>query len=769
MEFNEKRGQNRERARVGQPTDIFGPEASEDAELNGPMYPADLTSRFSDTLGFVDMSEILGVIWRNKLRIASTALLGGAATYALVSQISPTYTSRAQLVMDPRYSVMANNPNAVQSLTLSNSVIASEMSILRSNLLLDRVVNTLNLRAVPEYNPILAMQGAGDGTLPVASEVGGGALGYDVGGQPANPGLASPDQTSLIRRLQSNLGISQDGISYVINITATAQDPILAAAIANTTASAYLDRQAEVNRSAIEGATNWLDERVEGLRAQVSAAEGAVETYKAQNLTLEGGSADTFSQQIIALTGQVAQTRARRVTAEVRYEQVREILDREGVAAAAAVAQSPLINTLREQRAQLQRVNADLANVYDVNDPRMARARADLSSLDGEIATETRRQVEGLRSEAEVAAREVASLEESLRQMQGRALELSQSTIQLRQLEREAEAVRGVYEGLLGRLQENRAIEEVQSVDAQIITRADPSPRPSAPRKGPMTALGVVLGGMIGMGWVFLRELRTPRYRTAQQLSQDTGLTVLTTLPRLRAKGAARRLMELVQSPHSPYAEHVRRLRNDLSRQCEQKGQKSVTLTSALAGEGKTTTTLALARMAGLSGKRVIVIDADLRNPSLGFMLPGAPKADLAAVLTGAAQVKDAIVTDIALEGSPAGFDVLPTREPSAAVADKLSQPVFLGMLRELERDYDLVLIDSPPVLNVSDAGVISGVAGLTVLVVHADKTPAKAVREAMEYLRTHSGGSAGRETSRLAGAVLTMQHPRFASAYGRT
>lgn len=744
--------------------------------MNNPIHSGSISRHVSDDAGFIDMSEILGIVWRKKLRIFLGMLLGGAVAYTLVSRIEPTYTATSQVILDPRYSFMADMTSSIPSLTLSDSVVSSETSILRSNLLLARVVETLNLQAVPEYNPGLVPSDTTEtfgvtsifGSAPSLEGSNETLLDYPVTNS-LTPGSASdPLQAAIIRQLQGNLSVVKEGISYVISITAASKDPDLAAAIANTIADAYIERQAEMSRSAMEGTTNWLDDRVGDLGAQVATAENAVEAYKAENLSLEGGSNESFSQQIVDLIGGLAEARARQVSAQARYEQINDILEARGVAAAAAVSQSPLIDTLRAQRADLQRQNADLANIYDASDPRMGRARADLLSLDHEIAAETRRQVDRLRSDAEVVSREVASLEDSLQQMETRSLELAKSGIQLRQLEREATATRDVYESMLGRLRETKAIEEVKVSDAQIIARASPPVAPSAPSKGLLTALGVMLGGAVIIGFVFLRELRSPRYRTTRELSADTGLPVLTALPRIGSKDPARRLANLILNPQSDYAERIRRLRNELLRQCEKKGVKSIMLTSALSGEGKTTTVLALAHVASLMSKRVIVIDADLRRPSLGSLISVPREFDLAAVLAGEAKVKDAIVENAVVRNMPLGFDILPTWKPNYSAAELLSQPCFREMLHELERDYDLVLIDAPPTLSVSDASVISAIAGLTVIVARAERTPAAAVREAVMHLRSNTATSE-RGSGRIAGAVLTMQNRHLATEFGKS
>lgn len=718
--------------------------------MNGPLHQTRIMAQESEA-DLIDIGALLGSLWRAKVPLALAGLLAGAATYALVSRVEPTYRAQAQVMLDPRQQLMINDENLIPQLTLSESVMASQVAVLRSNLLVERVAQDLDLAARPEFNPALVPPSL----LSNAKAWIKGSLGLGQGREaPADPAKTeSIRAAAVVRELQNRIGVAQDGISYVISISASSTDPELAAAIANTTANAFIAQQIEQRTAATEGATRWLDQRVTDLRAQVEAAEAAIAEFKANKLVLEGSTQEAASQQLLNLATQVSEARARQAATSARYDQARTLSEAGDLNAVASVADSAVIATLRTQRAELQRTIRQLSELYEPSDPRLTRARAELASLDDQILTETGSYIEGLRGAAEISAVELKNLEDNLLALEARILDLSQSAIELRQLEREADAVRDVYESLLARLKETRAIEEINVADARIVSRAEIPANPSAPRPGMLGALGAVLGVVAAAGFVLGRELWRRLYRSPAELEAATGLPVLAELPKLRGK-PEQILAGLVANPQSSFAERVRDLRSALDLSAGGKAHKVVMLTSARPSEGKSTAVLALARITSLAGKKVIVVDADLRRPALNAVARPAPQGDLASILLGGGDWRQAVVR---AEG--AGFDILPTAAANARAADALALPAFDRLIDSLRTEYDLVLIDTPPVLAISDARTIAAKADMTLLVLRPDRTTAEAIRQALANLG-HGPRSDRYAASRpqIAGFVLTMQ-----------
>lgn len=723
--------------------------------MNGPLYQA---RPLAGDPEIVDLGAIFGVLWRAKVPLALAALLSGAAAYALASRITPSWEATAQVMLDPRQRVAIDNAGLVPELTLSDSMMASEVAVMRSNLLLERVAAELDLAAAPEFNPALAAPSPVDTARSwIRDRLGLAAAPAEVAPEgsvesSAQDAGADATRAAVLGALQRRLDIEQDGASYVISVEATAKDPALAASIANATANAFIDQGLEQRVAATDRATGWLDQRVADLRGQVEAAEAAIARFKSGNLVLEGSSQEAASRQLLDLATQVSDARARHAAASARYEQARAASETGDGEALASLATSPLIVALRGQRAEQQRAAGQLADVYGSNDARVARARADLADLDGQIAAETASYVAGLKNAAEIAAVELSNLEASLLAMEARLLELSNSSIELRQLEREADAVRDVYESLLARLKETRAIEETSIPDARLIARADVPTEPASPNVKLLAALGAIGGLGAATGFAFLRDMRRRVYRSSGELEAATGLPVLAELPRLRGR-KDERLPALLAAPHSRFAERMRDLRSALSLRPGRDARKVVMLTSAQPGEGKSTVAAALAQVASLAGRRTILVDGDLRRPSLAAIAPPAPQSDLASVLLAGTEWRDAVV-----RRAPCGFDVLPNAGPNAKAADALALPAFARLIEALKAEYDLVVIDTPPVLAVSDARTIAAFADSVLLVVRADRTPVEAVGQALASLGHGRRDLYDAPRARVAGFVMTMQ-----------
>lgn len=717
--------------------------------MSGFFHQAKATTQEGET-STIDIGALLSVLWRAKFSVAMVGLLAGAATYALTSWVEPTYRTMTQVMLDPRQQLMINDQSVIPQLTLSEAVMASEVAVLRSNILLERVAQELGLAARPEFNSAL---------LPpsVLSRLKDWIKGLlDLGpvpDEPLDPARAQAARdAAVVRELQDRIGVSQDGLSYVISISASSTDPELAAAIANTTASAFIAQQIEQRVSSTTQATMWLDQRVVDLRAQVEAAEATIAAFKSKNLVLEGSSQEAASQQLLDLASQVSDARARNAAASARYDQARALIEAGDLGAVASVAESPVISALRAQRSELQRTIRQYSELYEARDARLTRAQAELAGLDAQILAETDTYVDSLRGAAEISAVEVRNLQDNLLDLEGRILDLSKSAIELRQLERESDAVRDVYESLLARLKETRAAEEINVADARVVARAEIPANPSAPRPGMLGALGAALGGVAAAGLVISRELWRRLYRSPAEIEAATGLPVLAELPRMRGR-PEKILAGLVACPQTPFAERVRDLRSALDLRSGGREHKVVMLTSAMPAEGKSTVALALARIASLAGKKVIIVDADLRRPSLAVIARPAPGADLAAILLSGVDWRQAVV-----RAEAAGFDLLPTATANAKVADALALPAFARMIASLRAEYDLVLVDTPPVLAISDARIIAAHADMTLMVLRPDATGAEAIQKSLANLGHGSRGDYEAPRPQIAGFVLTMQ-----------
>lgn len=669
----------------------------------------------------VDLRALLRGFWRRKWAILAAMLLAGVATWLVVDRIPPVYSASAKVMLDPRKAQIVTTGEVVGDLTPSEQIVNGEVAVLRSNLLLGDVVDRLGPDRLAAIDPALAPPSISDRLRSV--------LGL-TGGKTATPPDPAARRERLIRAAAQALTIYGESNSYVITIRAETGDPLLSSALANTVAERYIAQQLDARRAAVGQATEWLEQRLAALKSQVETAEAAVAGYRARSLVQDGGTLENVSQQLSDLNTQLVSAQAARVEAAARLTQLDRVMEEGGPDRAARILASPVLDTLTARAMELRQQDTVWARSYDATHPRRAEIARELAEIDADRAREVDRIQEQRRSDLEIARLREASLQQSISTTEGKVMSISQNTLGLRQLEREAAAARQTYEALLARVTDTRTQKELQQPDAKLIERAVVPGAPSAPKVKLLVAMAVFAAGGLAASAALFGELTATTFRGTAELESETGLPVLAALPRQSWRNPRQGLAALRGDPYSPYAEGVRQLRTALLMRDGREGSHSVLLLSSAPGEGKTTLTLALAEMAVMAGKSVIVVDCDLRRSTIHKMFGWSMEHDFADFIQGQATLADAI-------HSPAdtGFDVLCARGPRADAAEELSLSWLRPVMDELTRVYDLVLVDAPALLAVSDGLIVAQAVDTRLYVVAAGETPRDAVQRGLAQL----------------------------------
>ncbi|MFP6625066.1 MAG: polysaccharide biosynthesis tyrosine autokinase, partial [Myxococcota bacterium] len=552
-----------------------------------------------------------------------------------------------------------------------------------------------------------------------------------------------------------DLAVSQVGRrSFVITISFTAENPRTASRVANTLADFYLVEQLEAKFEATKRATDWLNERLGALRERLEASEKLVEAYRSEHGLVAAAGMTVDEQQLSEINAQLILGRAHLAEKRARFRHVSELLESgAGVESLAEVLASEVVRDLRQQQAQLAREQAELASRYGDRHPRMIKIRAQSRDLGLQIESEVKRIVTNLEHEVAVASSRSRSLQSSLEQLQGRRSTEQVARIRLREFERESEANRALYESFLGRFKETSEQSGIAEADARIISRAAVPVDPSYPRKGLFAILGLLLSVGVGLAAVVVLERLDNGFRTGAQLEETLGLPHLASVPELSVRD---RTVEgetlgleayVLAKPLSAYVESLRSLRSALLLSNVDDPPRVVVLTSALPSEGKTTMTLSLGRVAARADMRTIVIDADLRHPSVAKALGLEPEVGLVELLAGQASLDEVLILDEA-----SGMYVLPVVSGSAGAnpPDLLGSASMRALLEKLKSEFALVLIDSAPVLVVSDTRVLGQACDKLVFIAQWEKTPRGAAEEAVQVLRQFEVDVAGVVFSRL-------------------
>lgn len=669
-----------------------------------------------------DIGDLPGMLWRRKWIIVITVVLGVLAARAFIGRLTPVYSASAQLMIAPEPPVLDVQAIAA-ALRGDAESTASEVFVLRSRDLAQRVVTTLGLMSDPEFNSTLIPP-----SPPWWQRLFGGA----APSEPTRVLSAEQERNLVTGRLLATLEAVPMGRSRVIAMTAHASTPDKAALIANTVIEQYLAAQVDGKRGTTDRARDWLATRTAELEADVRSREAQVEAFRSRTGLLRGASAPRLSdEEASALAGQLVQARAERAAAQARLGEIDKLLRSGNPTAAGDVLDYPLVRSLREQQATVRQQIAEMGEHYGPQHPRMVNAQAQLADADKAIAGEVAKVVSTLRNDLAVARARESTIEASLDALKARVGTRSTSEVQLQALERDAETSRKLLETFLARTKEATAQSTHAVADARMISRATPPLGPSFPNATLLELIAGAAALLVGVTLALLREGMDHTVRTRAGLARVLNTPVLASLPLLRGRWMGRQppARWVLRAPQSEYAEALRRMYLQLVLTTRSPPQVLL-FTSPLPGEGKTSTLLALGRLLAATGRKVVAVDLNLRKPTLhqaaGLSAPVGLGEWLRANDGRAPPCYPDPLSDLQL--LPAGR--LHVDAGMAMASGRLE--VLLAGLR---KEFDVVLLDSSPVLAVVDAQVLAGLVDDVVLLVRADRTSRASAAEAFALL----------------------------------
>ena len=713
--------------------------------------------------------ELLARLWLHKRLIFTTIFLGTLAAAIAVSQVTPLYSASTKVIIGiPKVSV-PGIAEILRGLRIGRPAVESEKEVLTSQTLIAKVVDRLNLVSEAEFNPELrppslslnSLIGSIDPWMLVPADWRTAVLGTAKSPPPppSREEIEQEARRTVRDGVQSVVSVEIVGRSRVLEVTATSEDPELAAAIANTLSELYLVDQLEAKFEATRRAADWLNERVAELRGQVEASERAVEDYRRRHGLIQGKDTTVTEQQITEINTQLILARTKTAEAGARLRQIRSLVRSEdGVDSAAEVLASPLIQRLRERETDVARRAAEMATEYGARHPKMINIRAELADVRSKIEAEVRKIVRGLRNELEVAQTRERTLERNLEILKVEATKGGAAQGQLRVLEREAAANRALFDTLLARYKEAGQQEGIQHADARIISRAEVPRSPSSPRTTLIVGVALAVSAFLGVLLVFLLEILDRGFRSSEQIEEMTGVGTLSLIPMLTKRRRKRLPFDryVIERPASSFAEALRTLHTGVLLSSADAESKSVLISSSLPSEGKTTISIALASLVARSGRTVLLVDADLRRGQVAETLDLRRGPGLIEILS----TPDASLEDVIQRDPDSGLHVLTAGVRSASSStDLLGTAPMAELMSALRHAYDLIVIDSPPVHLVSDARILSTMADRTVYVVRWEKSRRDIVRLGLRQLM-----EAGAD---VAGVALNMVNVRKNARYG--
>ncbi len=726
---------------------------------------------FRDDDDLIDLRLVFSRVWHGKWIIFICVLFAGAFGYLTASQYLPTYGATAKVMFAAPENEIIDLGGRTPTPTARNG-LQDQIEVLRSSNLAGKVVDDLGLERNPEFNPTLRtveprLIDRARGLVAVPEWAREALRDFGLMSPPPPPRpepdpeeLAQLERRIVVQNVLSSLSVRPVPDSRVIEIGVASQNPRTAASVANSFAEQYITDQLDARLEATRAATDWLSGRVEELQMRLQVAEEAVENARA-SLSFEAGqSLEITQQQLQALNATLSVVRNETRIAEAVYGRLRAALDNEAeYGAIPEFRTSPVISEFRTRQAELLSQRASLLQSVDEQHPSVTRVDRVLDEASRNMRNEAQQIVEAARLEWESQRQEEADIEADVRALETLALDQSRDQVTVRQLEREAEASRILYENFLARLQETAEQQRFEEPDSRILTRAEAPFSPLMQRQNRTLMVSLIAGALAGLGIIFLLDRLNNTFRSAPQLEQMTGETVLGMLP-IIGRGLRRKavLQRFRDKPKSSLAEAVRSLRTSILFSNVDKPPKVVMFTSSVPREGKSTTAMLVAMTSRQMGRSAVIVDCDLRLPALADLVGGINEGPgLLSAINGNATLDEAIHKD-----NDSGLHVLMTKpsEPRSNVnaADILSSARFDELIEELKEAYDLVILDTPPTLAVADPRILASHADVVVYVVRWDDTPRDAVQEGLNELR--------KLNAPVGGIVLSMVNEAKAARY---
>jgi capsular exopolysaccharide synthesis family protein len=695
-------------------------------------------STFEDSYNEVPIDQTFHTLWLKKHIVIRVTLLITLIASFIIFQLVPQYTASTQLLLGIHTAKVVNIEEVISGSLSGDSAVVGEIEVIKSRDLARAVIKKLNLQQYQEFNQELKPPSLSSNITNFfeSSEL------LQSMGVIKKDNLSDEDKqqrlyTRMIDIFLTKLKVEQVKKSQVVTITYTSESANLAAKIANEIADQYIIGQMQAKFDATKKATDWLNDQLADLKIKVEAADHAVEEYRKTYGLLEVGKDQGLSQQQLSeINSQLILARSQTAQALAKYNQVSTLLtngSERDIDSVSEVLNSLLIQNLRQQEAEVQRQYSEMLVEYGEKHPRMIQMQAKLLDINNKIKGEIKKIAAGLRNSLEVARSNESSLSSSLKQIETKSGFNSQHEVQLRALEREANANRTLFENFLSRFKETTTTQGIEQADARVISLAE-TPRIQAfPNKTLFFCVSAISGLFFSILLVFALEILNQGLRSPEQIQDVLKIPTLGIVPKSIHKSITP-AQYLLDKPQSGLAEAINNLRVSLSLLNPDAKIKTLLITSSVPGEGKSTLSALIGRQAAKTGQRILLVDTDFRRPAIEKMLNLDPnQPGLSNLLAN----PELAISDVLINDQETGLKILTHGQIKIAnPTDVFASKRMIAILDELKTDFDLIILDSPPLMAVPDARVLSGMVDKVVMVVAWDKTPRKVARSALQLLK---------------------------------
>ncbi|HEV2386521.1 MAG TPA: polysaccharide biosynthesis tyrosine autokinase [Candidatus Acidoferrales bacterium] len=686
----------------------------------------------------------------------------------VILTLATIYTVREKPVFEARSTleIEQENPDIItvqqlfQLQGVTNDYLRTQYKILDSDSLARDVIGKLHLDQAKEFNP---PKRAWPWETPSAS----------AAADPNLPADAAHEQ-GVLKSFEAHLSVNPVLQSRLVSVSFDSEDPKLAASVVNTLVASYVQQNLQAHWDATQQASGWLSQQLDGLKIKLESSEDNLQQYAQANGLLflessQGQNENIVNQRLRELQDELTQAQADLYQKESLYH----LVQAGDYAALPGVFDNKMMQDLTVKLAGLEQEKAQLAPNFNARYPKMEEIQSQIDRIQDFLKRQQQQAARHIQDEYLAAQRRVALVGEAFAQQQKQANVVAEKSVEYNILKREVDTNKQLYEGLLQRLKEAGVSAGLKASNIRVVDPAVPPVKPVKPRIALNLALGLLAGLICGMSLAFLQEHTDNTLKTPDDIEHFLRMPVLAMIPSGRASnhkqngqrkslaaslpagngagkpdlvkkesgdGWLRMDSELLE--HSPLSEAFRNLRTSVLLSTASRPPQSLVVVSAEPSEGKTTVCSNLAISLAQLGKRVLVVDGDMRRPTIHEVFHVAKSAGLVNYLTGESDWPS-LVQAAGIDG----LDCLVCGPVPPNPSELLFSLRMRTLIAEATSAYDLVLIDAPPLLNVADGRILSSMAEGTIMVVRGSTTPRELVRRAGIYISEVGG--------RLIGVVL--------------
>jgi succinoglycan biosynthesis transport protein ExoP len=675
---------------------------------------------------YIDFRAAFATLRRQIWVIVLTLVLCLAIALAFLFAATPHFRATALILTTAQeQNLLEPERNGILGMTDANARVESEVEILRSDFISLLVVRDTNLISSAEFGPQIGLRERAQQAMGLQTE------------WPSDP---NAELLNTLDRFMDATDIRRRGATNVIEVSVMSQEAQQAADLANALAETYIDEQLSSKINATLAARDVLQAQISEAQTNLVQAESALDAFVVeQALALESNASDETSSGLAAA---LARNEASRQRAEAELQASLAALEERDWTGLVSSLEDDVLMELERQRADLERRLA----IVDVAEDNGRDLQAQFDSIDARLEMQVRERVDELEAEIEELA---GRQERDLRELRTTLVDNQISTevlTQLYSLQQNSAVARSQYDNLLFRLNEMETRAGLQVADSRIVSPALVPHRPTFPNASVVLGTAVILGLFFGLMLAFLREYVIGGITSSDQLQDAAGLRVVASVPRWSPRRSKLRSPSdlILQEPLSDFSEVFRSLRaaidftKPITLPDDGTGRplgKTILVTSSIAEEGKTTTALSLARTYALAGRRVVLIDADMRKPSMRHALGVETEKGLYDFL----KAPDAFLNlkEISVIEEETNLTVVigaPGRgEPTDVL---LSSPAFEKVLSEARETFDVVILDAAPILKVADVRYLVAKSNVILVVVKWGATQQNDVLAALEVIR---------------------------------